>query len=142
MTELFPVKPTLPDVPQHDVQEVLPMLNHSDNKKTTTMLWLKEINKTINGNFSGFHRVALSSTVSRSKFGNVDFCGMIRKKKKNPWGRERTPNSTHTCNTGNLTQATQVSAKCSHHCAIPAPNQCNFFSEFRGNYSNSKENKK
>ena len=31
-TELFTVKPTLPDAPRHDVQEVLPMPNHSDNK--------------------------------------------------------------------------------------------------------------
>ena len=85
-------------------------------------------NKIINVNVSGFHRVALSSTVSRSNW-NLEMLVFVEGGKpeypeKNPRSRDENQQQTqptYDMNTGNQTWATLVEGECSHHCAIPAP---------------------
>ena len=83
-----------------------------------------------NGNFSGFHGVALPSTVSRSNW-NLEMLVFVEGGKpeyseKNPRNRDENQQQTqptYDAETGNRTRATLVGGECSHYCAIPVPMQ-------------------
>ena len=77
------------------------------------------------GIFSGFCRVAISSTVSRSNWnlGMLVFVegGKPEKAEKNPRSRDENQQQTQPtfdAVSGNRTRATLVGGECSHHCAI------------------------
>ena len=79
------------------------------------------------GRGSGFHGVALPSTVSRSNW-NLEMLvfvegGKPKYPEKNPRSRDknqRQTQPTYDAETGDLTRATLVGGKCFHHCGIPA----------------------
>ena len=80
-----------------------------------------------NGNFSGYHGVALSFTVSRSNW-NLEMLvfvegGKLECPEKNPRSRDENQQQTqptYDAETGNRTRATLVGGECrSHHYAIP-----------------------
>ena len=80
------------------------------------------------GIFSGFHGVALPSTVSRSNWNLEMFVfvegGKPEYPEKNPRSRDENQQQTqptYYSESGNRTRATLVGGECSHHCAIPAP---------------------
>ena len=85
----------------------------------------------INGNYSGIHRVALNSTVSRSNW-NLEMLvfvegGKPENPEKNPRSRDENQQQTqptYDAETGNRTRATLVGGECSHHCAISASLIC------------------
>ena len=80
------------------------------------------------GIFSGFHRLALSSTVTGSNWnlGMLVFVegGKPENPEKNPRSKDENQQQTqptYDVESGNRTRATLVGGECSHHCAIPAP---------------------
>ena len=70
------------------------------------------------------------------EFRNVGFCGegKTRVPREKPLGAEKRTNNnlqpTYHVESGNRTWATLVEGECSHHCAIPAPPNQNFSSQF------------
>ena len=82
----------------------------------------------LNGNFSGFHRVALLSTVSRSNW-NLEMLVFVEggkpeypeKKPRNRDENQQQTQPTYDAETGNQTRATFGGCECSDHSAIPAP---------------------
>ena len=81
-----------------------------------------------NGNFSGFHGVALQAIVSRSNW-NLEMLvfvegGRPEYPEKNPRSRDENQQQTqptYDTESGNRTRVTLVGGECSHHCTIPAP---------------------